>query len=279
MENKKDKKWYLQLEVLAIVFAVLSLVFLILALPYVPSIFEKEMADYINNVLVGLATGFIGMLITITYVQNALEEQSKKNEKIEEYKKIVRYSKYAKILISKYIQFFNFLVTYEEEAFNQDDKFVESFELVDLKNIYNDVYIITEPPFTPAIFCFYSIEKELFDYLLCMNQEIDFKYSSDLYEVLYNYFNESKTYDSRNSIIGWYNNSKYRPLADKMIEMVQKYPDRDFEKEFDNNDELLKSNTVIPLIMLYKFLKYQKEGIERYLQEVGRIENELNELI
>ena len=48
MENKKDKKWYLQLEVLAIVFAVLSLVFLILALPYVPSIFEKEMADYIR---------------------------------------------------------------------------------------------------------------------------------------------------------------------------------------------------------------------------------------
>lgn len=279
MNGTKEKSRSITVEMICEILGICSVVLLIVALPIFRVNLEEEWISYFNNILIGLAVGFAGIIVTITAVQKALENQSIKNEKIEEYKKILRYSKYAKVLISKYILYFNYVVTPENKLKKMPtDNFCNDFILSDLKDIYKLNVLLTEPLNTPIVFGFFNIEKELFDYFLRMNEEIDFKYSNELYVMLNEYFKNTNEYDSRNSIIGWYNDEQCRGIANNMCDMLNKYPDRDFEKEFDENDESLSSNSITQIIMLFKLMKFQKVGIEKYLAIVGKIEESLKEL-
>lgn len=279
MNGTKEKSRSITVEMICEILGICSVVLLIVALPIFRVNLDEEWISYFNNILIGLAVGFAGIIVTITAVQKALENQSIKNEKIEEYKKILRYSKYAKVLISKYILYFNCVVTPENKLQKMPtDNFCNDFILSDLKDIYKLNVLLTEPLNTPIVFGFFNIEKELYDYFLRMNEEIDFKYSNELSVMLNEYFKNTNEYDSRNSIIGWYKDEQYRGIASSMCDMLNKYPERDFEKEFDENDESLSSNSITQIIMLFKLMKFQKVGIEKYLAIVEKIEESLMEL-
>ena len=279
MNGTKEKSRSITVEMICEILGICSVVLLIVALPIFRVNLDEEWISYFNNILIGLAVGFAGIIVTITAVQKALENQAIKNEKIEEYKKILRYSKYAKVLISKYILYFNYVVTPENKLQKMPtDNFCNDFILSDLKDIYKLNVLLTEPLNTPIVFGFFNIEKELYDYFLRMNEEIDFKYSNELSVMLNEYFKNTNEYDSRNSIIGWYKDEQYRVIAYNMCDMLNKYPERDFEKEFDENDESLSSNSITQIIMLFKLMKFQKVGIEKYLAIVEKIEESLMEL-
>ncbi len=172
--------------------------------------------------------------------------------------------------------YFNYVVTPENKLQKMPtDNFCNDFILSDLKDIYKLNVLLTEPLNTPIVSSFFNIEKELYDYFLRMNEEIDFKYSNELSVMLNEYFKNTNEYDSRNSIIGWYKDEQYRGIANNMCDMLNKYPERDFEKEFDENDESLSSNSITQIIMLFKLMKFQKVGIEKYLAIVEKIEESL----
>lgn len=61
----------------------------------------EEMINNMRNILFGIATNLLGIIITVTFVQNVIDQQNLKKERKEETAKILRRHRIMQILIEQ----------------------------------------------------------------------------------------------------------------------------------------------------------------------------------
>lgn len=91
-----------------------------------------------ENILIGLTTNLIGIIITVSFVQNFFNKQDEEEEKKEERKKILRYNKLMEMLIDRYILFFQCTTTTitEREQFVDSKDLLRKFSFADMADMY-----------------------------------------------------------------------------------------------------------------------------------------------
>lgn len=254
-----------------------SILLLFGAAPIIEVSWDEEIIDYVNNVLIGLAVGLIGIIITISFVQNALDKQASKNEKVEEYRKIIRYSKYLQILIREYTIYYNLVVTPVDKRGNEIDKgFISSFGLKDMNGMYSSSILLRDNYNTPVIRKFYEAEDDLFSYLLRWNEEIDFKYSKKIEEIINEFLAKSKQLDSRGNILGALETSLGNSRLSDIITKELTNNKEDYLAKY--NEGKLSSNIMTPVVVFFLFLNVQQNCIKKLMLEIESIKHELDEI-
>lgn len=98
---------------------------------------SDDYVNFANGVSIGIAVGLLGIIITISFVQCALDKQVTKNEKIDEFKKNARYNKYLQIILKEYTVYYNCVVTPPDKRLIRLDKgFASEFTLNDMSGMY-----------------------------------------------------------------------------------------------------------------------------------------------
>ncbi len=266
-----------QAAVMSFFLFVAFLILMFLASPIIKVAWQEETINFWNDILVGIATGLIGIVFTISFVQSALDKQAEKDEKVNEYKKVIRYSKYLGILINEYVVYFNSVVTpLDKRGIELDKGFISGFTLKDMSGMYYSSTLLRDGYNTPTIKKFYDAEAELANYLLRWNEEIDFKYSKNLEVLINDFLSMSKKLDSRGNILSALEVAGGKERLSETITKELKNESIDYIQKF--NDGQLESNIMTPVVYLYLFLNMQQEYIIKINAEIDNIKNELERL-
>ena len=215
--------------------------------------FTETVANNINNILFGLGTNLIGIIVTVSFVQFFLDKQSEKMEQTNERKKILRFDRVMQILIQHYVMYFNTITT----PMNQRN----SVSTTEIKG------------YEPAIIAFYDAELELRKYCIELTSQIDFKYHQDLLNDLTQFVEVSLAYDVRSAVLG---NTSLKIGDKKYIDVVQEYiadSAHDWVTELHNENS--SGNMMNPYVCLYDMLNLQKGLIKRYTAHMKALNDTL----
>lgn len=239
--------------------------------------FMPEESEIMQNICIGLATNLIGIIVTVSFVQFFLDRQSVKIEKLEEYKKIIRYSKYGKILINEYIIYHNMVATPMEGRNNiPRDRFIEEYNLEDMRDLYKSTLLLKDRFYTPVIERYYDVEQELSAYFLRMLEEIDFKYAAELEVILTTFLVRSREMDVRRSVIGEQQLAAGGKKNSDFIAEELKNPKRDYLKDFAAGK--LRGNIMMPVVQLFYFMKFQRTCLIEIIDEISIIEKDIEKI-
>lgn len=247
---------------------IISLVLLIIVfLPF--SFLDKITTEYVNNILISSATGLIGIIITVAFVQYFIDSQNQKQELQDEKEVIKRHSRMLNILIDRYILCFYCVTTpisiravqdYAPECINKDFKFEEIYDL------YKPSLFIHTNVATPSIVLFNHAEKSLREYLVQLIGIIPFKYHQELLNIFIKFIEVSLNgEDVINTVSSYSNNKDVLNLAEKSIQDTNER----WVERFDNGE--LKSNLLILYVLLYKILKEEQELIISYKEIIKKM--------
>lgn len=225
--------------------------------------FDEFTANNVNSLLISLGTNFIGIWITISFVQYFLDKQNEKDEKHQEIATILRYNRVMNILLQRYFRYC-FCVTTPIAARNKYVSFTPNTEFVfsDMCDMYNTTAFAIDNIMEPAIVSFYKSEDKVYRHVHRMIENIPFKYNKNLAKILMNISEIRLTLDSKDAILGNMNSMPgERPLSETISEYIKSNAN-DWVKMFDMGQ--LQSNIMLPYVLLYKRLKKEIELFNEY---------------
>lgn len=165
--------------------------------------FSERTANNINNILFGLGTNLLGIIVTVSFVQYFLDRQNEKGERRYERDKILRFDRIMQILVQHYIVYFNTVTTpMEQRGTISAHDLNEKFAFADLKDLYLPSLLLRDKSYTPAIQLFYDAELELRKYCMECVSQIDFKYYLELLNAVTQLIEVSLGLDMRSAILG-----------------------------------------------------------------------------
>lgn len=218
----------------------------------------NDVIGNINNILIGLSTNLLGIIVTVSFVQYFIDRQDEQEEKKEEIKEIARYNKVMNILIERYIMYYNCITTPIEKRCNSNSlQFKSDFPFEDMCDMYLASFYLCESFSEPSIVLFYKAEESLRNYMIRMLEGIQFKYNNKLQDIIIDFIEKSLDYDVRGAIIGNINS----PVLD-LIKKWIKDPNHKWVEKAHNNE--LGSNSMLPYVQLYDLLKMESALIIQY---------------
>ena len=260
----KGKKWIKSAAgVVSIILLIISIILLYAACSDYGN-FSERAANNVNNILFGLATNLLGIIVTVSFVQHFVDKQNVKNECKEEVLKIKRYDNFMSVLIERYLMYFRCLITPIEKRDKIGDftQLPFQFEFQDMCDLYRQSLYLCEGLFESSIELFYKSEETLRNYMIEMIQNIDFKYNKQLQEILIQFVKASIDYDMRGAILG---NMTAQSNDEKMTEIVMKsIKDTSYDWVLKEQKGELDSNLMMPYVQLYKLLKDEMKLIQCY---------------
>lgn len=224
---------------------------------------NNTLNNEIVNILLGLATNCIGIIVTVAFVQYFLNKQQIKNEEKEEKNIILRHNRILTFLIERYIAYYNCVTVPIDKRNGNYTEFKTTFAFSDMKDLYKTSLLLCDEIYEPAIKLFYKAEENLKEYMINMLTNVDFKYNANLQEILLEFVQSSIKYDSKSAIIG--NMNSYIG-SKKYIDVVEE----DIAEEEKHNwlkkakDKTLGSNMMISYINLYNLLHIEIALIVKY---------------
>ena len=225
--------------------------------------FDEFTANNVNSLLISLGTNFIGIWITISFVQYFLDKQNEKDEKRQENATILRYNCVMSILLQRYFRYC-FCVTTPISERNKNDSAMPNtgFSFSDMYDMYKPPAFTNDNLMKPVIVSFYKSENNLHRYVHRMIENIPFKYNKNLAEILMDITKIHLTLDSEDAILGNMNiMSDGKTLSETISEYI-KSNSNDWVKMFDMGE--LQSNIMLPYVLLYKRLKREIELFNEY---------------
>ena len=237
--------------------------------------FTEDMAENINNILIGIATNLIGIVITVSIIQSILDKQDKKKAYLEEKDKILRYDIIMQVLIQRYFMFLYAVITPLEkrgeislgEVTKRDIKFE------DMRDLYKSSPYLTDGILEPSIVLFYNAEEQLCSHMMTMINNIDFKYHPEIASLYMKFINDSIAYDTRGTIKGNINvllgNGK---MSEKIMKDIAADSTYKWVERFDKGE--LESNMMVPYIILYKLILSEREMIIEYQRMADKLKSE-----
>ncbi len=231
------------------------------------------MANNINNTLIGLATNSLGIIITVSFVQYFLDKQSRKQELVDEKAMILRYNRIQKILIERYIMYYNCITIPIEKRVEADlDNPRLDFPFEDMCDLYDQSLYLCEGLFEPSIVLFYKAEEKLRDYMIAELEDIQFKYHKELMDALLEFVEKSLAYDMRGSILGNINTSLGKEKLVDTIKKSIKDPSMQWVEKAHRGE--LGPNIMLPYVQLYDLLKEEIQLIIKCQKYIDKLEIE-----
>lgn len=86
---------------ISIILLVLSVILLVIACSPWGS-FTERTANNINNILFGIATNLLGIIVTVSFVQYFIDKQDEQEELIQEKNMIIKYNRVMNLFLKKY---------------------------------------------------------------------------------------------------------------------------------------------------------------------------------
>ena len=240
----------------------------------------ERQANNANNILFGVATNLIGIIVTVSFVEYFIDKQDEEKEQEEERKKILRYHKYMKMLIRRYLTFCMSITTRledREKAGDLDALFTRTFKLSDMADLYKSSLLLTEGFSETSIELFYKADHDLRDYMLKMLENIDFKYNEKLADLLQEYTVKSVDFDMSGQMFERAKLRKYG-VGKKDVDLIEKMisdESKDWLGKFKRGE--LKGNLMMPYVLLYYAIQDQIRMIKKYTELIGKIESEITE--
>lgn len=72
---------------------------------------SERAASNINNILFGISTNLLGIIVTVSFVQYFIDMQDEKQAQLEEVALIKRYDRFMTVLINRYLMYFHCVTT------------------------------------------------------------------------------------------------------------------------------------------------------------------------
>ena len=251
-----------------------SILLLIMAwLPYGASFLTERNAELINNILIGIATNLLGIVVTVSFVQFFIDKKDKDQERKEEVETIKRYHRHMKALIRRYLMSYVSLTTrlVDRDKVDIDDAFTRDFKLSDMADMYKTTMFLSEG-FTESSIEFYcDAEHKLRDYMLKMIENIDFKYSNELKDSIQNFVEKSADLDMSGILLDLSFRQKHG-IDKAIIDSVEKTiadENEDWVEKFGRGE--LKGNLMLPYVILFFAVHDQVRMIKEYSEIVERL--------
>lgn len=225
-----------------------------------------ETANTINNILIGVATGLIVLVVTVSFVEYTFDKQDKEKERREEILKIKHYDKYMRTLIQRFIMFYISVTTRIEDRKSDrlDDPFNHKFNFSDLADMYLTSMYISEGFLEPSIVLFYRAEENLRAYMLRMLESIEFRYSEELEKILIEFVTKSADLDMRGNILGAIQtrSGKKEKLSECVSSMISD-KNSDWLGKYARGE--LSGNLMLPYVIFYYNVQDQIRLLKKYL--------------
>ena len=233
--------------------------------------FSERTTNNVNNILIGLATNLLGIIVTVSFVQHFVDRQNEKDEHREENLKIKRYDRFMNILLTRYLMYLNCVTTpIERRSKNNPLRLSFQFEFEDMCDLHKQSLYTCEGIFESSIELFYKSEEKLRNYMIEMIQNIDFKYNDQLKEIIIQFVEKSIEYDMRGAILG---NITTYSSGKQMTETIMEYiKDTSHDWVGKGQKGELNSNMMLPYVQLYSLLKIEIELIGNYKNCIANIE-------
>ena len=239
--------------------------------------FSERTANNINNILFGLGTNLLGIIVTVSFVQFFLDRQDKKVKQQCERDKILRFDRIMQIHIRRYIVYFNTVTTpMDQRGQISDHKLKGEFTFCDLKDLYQQSLLLRDKSYTPAIQLFYDAEMELRKYCIECIAQIDFQYYPELLDNVTQFIEISLGLDMRSAVLG---NMQLvigkGGEQKKYIDVIRDYIS-DTSKDWVSiiHDAKTTSSMMAPYVHLFDMLTYEKACIEVYQAHIALLKEE-----
>lgn len=231
-----------------------------------------NIVNNINNILIGLATNFIGIIVTVSFVQHFIDKQNMEDERKEEVGKILRYNKIMKLLIDRYTLFFQCVTSPIEKRTNDvfSKDLLKEFSFSDMADLYKLSGVLTVELLKPSIELFYEAEQALRNYMVEIIKNIDFKYNRKIENVLIEFIRQSQEMDVSGVII---NNQQMFAGNKKQSETVSQYIKDDIQYKWVDRylQGNLSAHLMRPYVTLYFLLKIEGRILTEYQQLIDSL--------
>lgn len=265
-EKMKNKFDWLKTSTKIITIVLLIICLLLLGLSFIPFFREStHIKDNIENILIGIGTNIVGIIVTISFVQYTFDKHNEDIEKQLEKEKILRFSQIMSFRIEKYFKVFAQITTPLNIFSKQKDKTINfDFKFEDMKDLYFPCLLMCEEQ-NSAISVFYSEEKKIKEYMLRMLENIEFKYYPNIKNMLLAFIKQSEANDVSNAVINYESmrlgNQKATDVISKQIatnnvdKWVEKFESRNLPSNLINNFVILFRLLQTELFLLTEFNK------------------------
>lgn len=224
---------------------------------------SEDAANNVNNILIGLGTNLLGIIVTVSFVQYFIDKQDKEEERKEEIAEIKRYDRFMSILILRYSQYVHCVITPINKRFTFDPLILkEDFQLEDMCDMYKQSLYLCSGCYVPSITLFYKAEEELRNYMIRIVENIQFKYNVELKEIIMSFVENSLASDVRSAVLGYMNVEASSGIATEEIEKFIKDSSYNWVEMYHKNE--LDSNMMVPYVLLFELLKIEAKLLNQY---------------
>lgn len=272
---EKIKSWIKSAAgIVSICLLTVSIFLLVLACSSWGNLTERA-ANNVNNILFGLGTNLIGIIVTVSFVQFFLDRQNANTERKHEREKILRFDRIMQIHIRHYIMYFNTITTpMDQRKTVSTTDLKHEFSFSDMKDLYFQSLFLRNKSYEPAIVAFYDVELELRKYCAEFSSQVDFKYYQNLLSILTQFVEVSLAFDVRSAVLG---NSSLT-LGDKKLtnyihELIED-SSHDWVSEIHSTNE--GGNIIAPYVTLFDMLNLERELISQYKTSISSLKSDIN---
>lgn len=233
--------------------------------------FTERTANNINNILFGIATNLLGIIVTVSFVQYFIHKQDEQEELIQEKNMIIKYNRVMNLFLKKYKKYYNCVTNPMAERKNIDALTLNpKFQFQDMRDMYRQSLFLSDGFYEPSIVLFYRAEDNLRSYIIKMLENIQFKYHEELYDLLIEFVELSQSIDVRGSIL---DDILVKKIDEKFLKEIEGYikeaeQHKWVEKALEGN---LVSNVMLPYVQLYWLIQKEAELLIRYEEYILKI--------
>lgn len=233
--------------------------------------FTERTANNINNILFGIATNLLGIIVTVSFVQYFIDKQDEQEELIQEKNMIIKYNRVMNLFLNKYKKYYNCVTNPMMERKNIDALTLNpKFQFQDMRDMYRQSLFLSDGFYEPSIVLFYRAEDNLRSYIIKMLENIQFKYHEELYDLLIEFVELSQSIDVRGSIL---DDILVKKIDEKFLKEIEGYikeaeQHKWVEKALEGN---LVSNVMLPYVQLYWLIQKEAELLIRYEEYISKI--------
>ena len=230
----------------------------------------KENHQYISGYICNITTEFLGIIVTLYFVQNLFDAYESKKVKNDEVQKILRYHSIISRCINEYILFFRAVVMpIDSRSFEHN--FPEGFTLSDMRDLHRPNMLARRAIQRSSIEMFYQYEKQLRALFIRMLDNIDFNFHSEIQETIISFINTSITMDVSDSMIS--NQHTVMDDGTRLFEFAERMLGEnnieELYQQYQNNE--LESNIIMPYFILFDSLNLERDIIATYLEQIENL--------
>ena len=225
-----------------------------------------------ENYLISLTASFAELIITISFVQYALDKKKQSDAQNGELERIKIFHRVLKLYIQHYTLYYNQMTVPlgEERSKISLIDFRKDFKVSDLSDLYKPTLLMKDNFQASPVEKFFTVEKKLSDLFSQILITQDFKFYPDLNIIFQNFIERSLSNNPADAILGNINMRLGNKEAKVEISKMLKSNGDEYYKELIAG-ETTHSNLLFPYCLLYEFMRSEANILEQYNKYIQKI--------